>query len=89
MPLGINAPTGRSTTSLGLKTASLYPKLRPAPGFRDHSSGALNNVGNYGFSWSSSFSGTGGMFLNFDAQSLTSSYVGHRAHGLQLRCLSE
>ncbi|WP_297624723.1 hypothetical protein [uncultured Rikenella sp.] len=51
--------------------------------------GALTNVGNNGYSWSSSFSGTSGVFLNFNTQNLNPSNVNNRGHGLQLRCLSE
>ncbi|WP_298081218.1 hypothetical protein [uncultured Rikenella sp.] len=50
--------------------------------------GALTNVGNNGYSWSSSFSGTSGVFLNFNTQNLNPSNVNNRGHGLQLRCLS-
>ena len=61
----------------------------PAPGFREHSSGAQKSNGNHGFSWSSSFSGTSGVFLHFYTQSLNSSGADYRAYGFQLRCLSE
>ena len=65
----------------------------PAPGFRDAGNngrlGALTGVGHYGYSWSSSFSGTSGVFLYFYSQYLNPSHAGLRAGGLQLRCLSE
>ena len=65
----------------------------PAPGFRDAGNngrlGALTYVGYDGYSWSSSFSGTSGVFLGFYTQYLSPSYVSSRGHGLQLRCLSE
>ncbi|WP_300851238.1 hypothetical protein [uncultured Rikenella sp.] len=51
--------------------------------------GALAGVGGGGYSWSSSFSGTCGVFLSFYAQSLYSSNPSNRGHGFQLRCLSE
>ncbi|WP_298081227.1 hypothetical protein [uncultured Rikenella sp.] len=51
--------------------------------------GAPVGVGNYGYNWSSSFSGTSGVFLNFGTQHLGPSYVDYHGHGLQLRCLSE
>ena len=64
-----------------------------APGFRDSGLygllGALTRVSNSGYSWSSSFSGTSGVFLYFFAQSLNPSGSDRRAYGLQLRCLSE
>ena len=64
----------------------------PAPGFRDAGSngrlGALAGVGDGGYSWFSSFSGTSGVFLTFGTQSLNPSSVSNPGHGLQLRCLS-
>ncbi len=64
-----------------------------APGFRDAGNngrlGALTGVGSSGYSWSSSFSGTSGVFLHFYTQSLNSSGADYRAYGFQLRCLSE
>ena len=63
----------------------------PAPGFRDAGNngkfGALVNVGNNGFSWSSSVSGSNGVYLNFNTTNLNPSNVNNRAHGLQVRCL--
>ncbi len=65
----------------------------PAPGYRDAGNhgrlGAPVGGGNYGYNWSSSFSGTSGVFLNFGTQHLGPSYVDYRGHGHQLRCLSE
>ena len=64
----------------------------PAPGFRDAGvngrSGALMFVGDSGYGWSSAFSGTGGVFLSFDAQGLNPGSAYYRAGGRQLRCLS-
>ncbi|WP_294600769.1 hypothetical protein [uncultured Rikenella sp.] len=59
-----------------------------APGCRGSASGALGNIGNNGYSWSSAVSGTNGVFLNFNTQNLNPSNVNNRGHGLQLRCLS-
>ncbi|WP_294599848.1 hypothetical protein [uncultured Rikenella sp.] len=61
----------------------------PAPGFRTLSTGALSNVGNNGYSWSSTVSGTNGLFLYFDTPGLYTGYSGTRTYGFQLRCLSE
>ncbi|WP_294600520.1 hypothetical protein [uncultured Rikenella sp.] len=47
------------------------------------------NVGLGGYSWSSTVSGTSGMNLNCDVAWLSPSSAYYRAHGLQLRCLSE
>ncbi|WP_300728666.1 hypothetical protein [uncultured Rikenella sp.] len=60
-----------------------------ASGFRNSSSGALSNVGNDGFSYSSSVSGSNGVYLGFNVTYLNPSRANSRAYGLQLRCLSE
>ena len=62
---------------------------RPAPGFRERANGGLNNVGNNGFSYSSSVSGSNGVYLNFNVTNLNPSNANSRAYGLQLRCLSD
>ncbi len=67
----------------------------PAPGLRGGDAdnngrlGAPVDVGNAGFSWSSTFSGTLGMTSGFSAPWLAPSSSGYRAHGFPLRCLSE
>ena len=65
----------------------------PAPGFRDAGNegrlGALEYVGHYGFSWSSTANDTRGIYLHFNATNLNLRGQGHRAYGFQLRCLSE
>ncbi|WP_300829057.1 hypothetical protein [uncultured Rikenella sp.] len=47
------------------------------------------SVGNHGFSWSSTVSGTNGMYLNFFVTWLGPSSAYYRAYGFQLRCLSD
>ncbi|WP_294596466.1 hypothetical protein [uncultured Rikenella sp.] len=65
----------------------------PAPGFRHRDTGALNYVGSYGYSWSSTSYGSGdhyrGMYLNFGTVGISTSYADYRSFGFQLRCLSE
>ncbi|WP_300681735.1 hypothetical protein [uncultured Rikenella sp.] len=61
----------------------------PAPGYRGYTSGAPGGVGSYGYSWSSAVSGIYGRFLWFHTQDLGPSDTDYRAHGRQLRCLSE
>ncbi|WP_304708213.1 hypothetical protein [uncultured Rikenella sp.] len=65
----------------------------PAPGFRDAGSngrlGDLMGIGNDGFSYSSSVEDSNRVCLYFYTQRLDASYLGYRAYGLQLRCLSE
>ena len=70
----------------------LFP-ASPAPGYRDAGNngllGELLGVGNRGFSWSSATSGIHGLGLYFHSQHLGTSHSDYRAHGFQLRCLSE
>ncbi|WP_294600090.1 hypothetical protein [uncultured Rikenella sp.] len=47
------------------------------------------SVGYDGYSYSSTVSNTLGIVLYFYTQRLRPSYASYRAHGLQLRCLSE
>ncbi len=58
-----------------------------SPGYRWYPDGALGGVGNNGYSWSSSVSGTNGMNLDFNATWLNPSNANNRAHGFQVRCL--
>ncbi len=62
---------------------------RTAPGFRERANGVLSNVGTYGFSYSSSVSGSNGVYLDFNVTHLYSSFAYPRGYGFQLRCLSE
>ncbi len=59
----------------------------PAPGVRGNGEGALWNVGNNGYSWSSTVAGTNARFLNFNSGGLNPQNSNNRANGLQLRCL--
>ncbi|WP_300829605.1 hypothetical protein [uncultured Rikenella sp.] len=65
----------------------------PAPGFRDAGNngrfGALAYVGHGGFSYSSSVSGSNGVYLHFYVTGLNPGSASDRGYGLQLRCLSE
>ncbi len=66
----------------------------PAPGYRDAGSrtggeGDLWYVGYNGYSWSSSVSGSNGVYLYFNATGLNPSNASHRAYGFQVRCLQE
>ncbi|WP_297832787.1 hypothetical protein [uncultured Rikenella sp.] len=49
----------------------------------------LSYVGNFGYGWSSGFSGSKGVFLLVSTQNFGSGNPGYRADGFQLRCLSE
>ena len=58
-------------------------------GCRNWGSGALFNVGNDGYSWSSPVAAIGyyADFLYFNTQGLTPTGTIYRAYGLQVRCL--
>ena len=66
--------------------------MLPAPGYRDAGNnkrfGGLGSVGLEGSVWSTGTSGGYGIYLFFQIGAL-SSYSHARAHGFQLRCLSE
>ncbi|WP_294594866.1 hypothetical protein [uncultured Rikenella sp.] len=51
--------------------------------------GDLMGVGRYGCNWSATVSGIHGRFLWFSSQDLNIGSADNRAHGIQLRCLSE
>ena len=67
----------------------------PAPGYRDFGrtgyEGVAKSIGNDGYSWSCTpvTDGVTVRYLGFYTQSLNASYADSRAHGFQLRCLSE
>ena len=61
----------------------------PAPGFRDRGDGTLSAVGNYGCSWSSTFTGTNAHDLYSDYSWLNPQSTDDRALGFQLRCLQK
>ncbi|WP_297623477.1 hypothetical protein [uncultured Rikenella sp.] len=60
-----------------------------APGCRNAHSGLPVDGGDGGFSWSSATSSIYGLDLNSYSQYLNASFSDYRAHGFQLRCLSE
>ena len=62
---------------------------RRASGCRSAHSGLPVDGGDGGFSWSSVTSSIYGLDLNSYSQYLNASFSDYRAHGFQLRCLSE
>nr|WP_297832290.1 hypothetical protein [uncultured Rikenella sp.] len=60
-----------------------------APGGRSRLSGAVVSVGQHGYSYSSSTIGIQGICLNFNMSWAYYELPDSRAHGFQLRCLSE
>ena len=61
----------------------------PAAGCRSYASGALVDVGNNGYSWSSSVSSISGLYLYFASLSLNPANTAYRTYGLQVRCVQE
>ena len=49
--------------------------------------GGLRDVGNNGYSWSSTITGSNAHFLNFNYNGVNPQNNNNRANGLQLRCL--
>ncbi|MBU6426743.1 four helix bundle protein [Patescibacteria group bacterium] len=56
-------------------------------GYRDNSSGSLNNQGGNGNYWSSSVSGTNAFNLNFNSSGVNPSNTNNRANGFSVRCI--
>ncbi|WP_294600811.1 hypothetical protein [uncultured Rikenella sp.] len=84
MPLGINGC--RAAPEPG----SLYPTTSDtAPGYLRDFTGLHVYVGHSGISHSVSLQEAHCIYLNFNPVGLGPSSVGNRAHGFQLRCLSE
>jgi uncharacterized protein (TIGR02145 family) len=61
----------------------------PAAGYRNNSSGSLNNVGNNGNYWSSSVNGNNGRNLNFNSSNVNPNNNTNRANGFSVRCVAE
>ena len=51
--------------------------------------GGLRDVGNNGYSWSSTITGSNAHFLDFSCHGVSPQDHHYRANGLQLRCLQE
>ncbi|WP_297830599.1 hypothetical protein [uncultured Rikenella sp.] len=49
----------------------------------------MSDVGNSGYSWASAINDIKGVYLSFNTIGLIPNYTTDRAHGFQLRCLSE
>ena len=61
----------------------------PAPGYRHPSYGTLYSVGVYGFSWSSTASGSNAHNLGFSYGGVGPQSYSNRAYGFPLRCIQE
>ncbi|WP_297830149.1 hypothetical protein [uncultured Rikenella sp.] len=74
--------------AFGVEAASKTPCGR-APGFRDALSGGVGGSANHGYSWSCSTDKINCVYLHFYTLDLSPTNAYYRAHGFQLRCLSE
>ncbi|WP_304709042.1 hypothetical protein [uncultured Rikenella sp.] len=72
-----------------IDTANFRVPSGTAPGYRERTTGELMSLGKHGFSWSSETNGMHGVDLSFHTQYFDAHGASHRAHGFQLRCLSE
>ena len=62
----------------------------PASGGRFNSSGALGDVGSFGYYWSATpSSATNGFYLNFYSSYVNPSFGSNRSYGLVARCVSQ
>jgi hypothetical protein len=61
--------------------------LFPAAGYRNNSSGALNNVGNNGDYWSASPNSSYGYNLRFYSSGVNPGNSSDRANGFSVRCV--
>ncbi len=70
-------------------------QIAPAPGWREsgwrgvETGGKVYGVGNDGYSWSSTITGSGAHFLHFYYNGVSPQNSDGRAFGFQLRCLQE
>ncbi len=69
----------------GFAAAALYP----APGYLIRTTGVLSGLGNWGYSWASTISGTNAYYLEFYYGRIYPSTASSRTYGLQVRCLRE
>ncbi len=78
---------------MGTFEGSVSCDYRSAPGFRDPGRyaalGDITGCGRYGLGWSITATEAYSVLLNFGETHLVPTSPADRAHGLQLRCLSE
>ena len=70
---------------MGVTNTDFYP----ASGARNRTSGALSDVGSYGYYWSSAPSGASARFLGFYATGVYPLNATDRPNGFPLRCINE
>ena len=81
------ASRNREKETLAKKKQPSSAEQHPAPGYRHPSYGTLYSVGVYGFSWSSTASGSNAHNLGFSYGGVGPQNSDGRAFGFQLRCL--
>ena len=64
------------------------PLKLPMSGYRNYSNGSLNNVGTFGYYWSSTVSGANSRYLNLDSSD-ASVFTDIRAYGFSVRCIKD
>jgi hypothetical protein len=79
------APISSANNAAG---AFASPLKLPAADYRDGSNGSLSLVGDFGYYWSSTLSGTGAMYLRFSS-SAASVRTLPRANGFAVRCIKD
>ena len=94
-PSGYRLPTAAeleeerlSWSSNNAAGAFASPLKLPVAGYRNYSSGSLNDVGSYGDYWSSTVNGTNARNLYFYSSNALMSSDG-RAYGFSVRCLKD
>jgi uncharacterized protein (TIGR02145 family) len=61
----------------------------PAAGYRNPTTGALGNLGAYGYYWSSTPSSASALDLNFNATTVFPANNNTRSHGFSVRCVAD
>jgi len=89
---GVSPWNGLSTTGATWGSGYTWPSIGfwPAAGYRYVSfSGALTNVGSYGYYWSASPSSSYGYYLSFSSGYVYPESTSSRANGFSVRCVQE
>ncbi len=78
--------SGSDTKEPATKAVVIFP---PVAGYRNHASGAMNNVGSNGNYWSSSVTGTNAYNLNVNGSGVNPANTNNRANGFSVRCVKD
>jgi uncharacterized protein (TIGR02145 family) len=69
-----------------IREESRFSTFLPAAGYHNRANGALDNVGTYGYYWSSSPSSTNASHLYFST-TVNPAFDGNRSNGFSVRCI--